>query len=74
MVFNLLASENQTALKTGRDVFNYLGPLLHWITTPTGVIALAFIAVGGVLLPVWQARRGTDAFCGISHGNGRVFS
>ncbi len=47
MVFTLLASENQTTLKTGRDVFNYLGPLIHLIGTPTGVFALAIIAVGG---------------------------
>lgn len=47
MIFTLLASENQTTAKTGRDVFNYLGPLLHWIGTPTGIFALVIIAVGG---------------------------
>lgn len=47
MIFTLLASENQTVPRTGRDVFNYLGPLLHWIGTPTGILALVIIAVGG---------------------------
>ncbi len=70
MVLTLLASENQTALRTGRDVFNYLGPLIHWISTPTGIVALFFIAVGGYYF--LYGKRGVELMLFVASLTGMV--
>ena len=45
MTFTLLAITHNTPKGVGRDVFNYLGPFLHRMETPVGILGLAFAAV-----------------------------
>ena len=70
MLFTILASTNKSALNTSANVFNYLTPFLHWISTAQGLFCLALGAV--VAYYGLYGRRGTHVLLYLASLTGMI--
>ena len=70
MLLTILASSNRSALNTSSDVFNYLNPFLHWISTAQGIVCLALGA--GVAYYGLYGRRGVHLLLFLASLTGMV--